>query len=92
MDISQVRISPTMAFGKALLGKRKVTVCKSKHFPELRKDVRNYNPMENEGVNSSSEARKALEICNSVGLHFAVSNEMVCSRMEQIERENANQV
>ncbi|KAK8564910.1 hypothetical protein V6N13_020043 [Hibiscus sabdariffa] len=92
MDKSQVRLSPTLVLGKSLQGKIKVNVRKSKHISKSRNDGRDYKSREDEGDLLSYEARNALEIFNSVGLYFAISNEIVSSRLEQIERENAMQV
>ncbi|KAK8548934.1 hypothetical protein V6N12_061835 [Hibiscus sabdariffa] len=43
------------------------------------------------GTNQLAEAQAALDVCKAVGLHFAVSDEIVCSRLAQIESEKATQ-
>ncbi|KAK8611390.1 hypothetical protein V6N13_131442 [Hibiscus sabdariffa] len=62
LNESQARISPTLVFGKTLQRKRKVTISKSKPLTEPRNGTSKFNPVETEGVSSSSEAQNALEI------------------------------
>ncbi|KAL4379654.1 hypothetical protein GQ457_02G016420 [Hibiscus cannabinus] len=85
------RNSPIYATSKFSTAKKKIKTPKPLLSDETFYEGRSSKKDSIKGTNQLVEAQAALDVCKAVGLHFAVSDEIVCSRLAQIESEKATQ-
>ncbi|KAK8579559.1 hypothetical protein V6N12_069880 [Hibiscus sabdariffa] len=91
LESLQTRNSPIFATSKLSMGKKKIKTPKLSLSDETFNGGRFSKIVSIKGANHLVEAQATLEVCKATGLHFAVSDEMVCSRLAQIESEKATQ-
>ncbi|KAL4387432.1 hypothetical protein GQ457_09G028790 [Hibiscus cannabinus] len=89
LESLHTRNSPIYATSKFSTAKKKIKTPKPLLSDETFYEGRSSKKDSIKGTNQLVEAQAALDVCKAVGLHFAVSDEIVCSRLAQIESEKA---
>ncbi|KAK8544853.1 hypothetical protein V6N13_003413 [Hibiscus sabdariffa] len=90
LDRLQAKSSRNNIPNKSRLGKSIEKVPSSIVSPTKAKVRKDSTPDRSYEEAIAAEASTTLEVCNLAGIHFAVSNEMVCSRLVQLVTDNSD--